>query len=218
MSYFQLLPKELDILIFQELDEYADMKNFIKAFDLEDLFSNGNTWKIIFNNKFIGIELTLITGINYSSKDYIEYLITYIKLTQAYTEAKSMIGKVMSRFDHNLQETYPEVSRSEVTKEMLEDLNYSEDYSYITNRVLIYRLIQMGEDIDLSSITDDIVEVGRFYNGIKSTLIISFDSFILNFSYPTLMNNATSINIEISEIQAIEYLMYNLYNLSKVNY
>ena len=80
------LPQDLIILIFSYIDvkkSIDDAINFIES-SFIDIFNQGNTWRIIYNIVFKDIDLTIVTGINYTKKNYKYYLITYHGLVKNY--------------------------------------------------------------------------------------------------------------------------------------
>lgn len=121
-TYLSLLPQELILEVFVQLSTSADMKNFILATETEALFSNGNTFKILFASSFPGIDLTVVTSIDYTIKDYIYYVFLYIDLNKAYYRALDRIEIIQNRAKYKIDQYYSKMGRAPP------DLNSDEDY------------------------------------------------------------------------------------------
>jgi len=201
-EYFDLLPKELTIEIFLEIENVDDMNNYIKGLKLEETFADVNVWKSIFYRTFVTINVGLITHINYDRKGYLYYLIIYNGLLQSY---KYSIDKI----DISLADIYTYliqqgISVTGLSDELLDeiDIEYSDYYittgangvNYFMNKynVIDEKLLEMSKSGKL------IISLGIEYN--RYTINLTELNYYLGFQR------------KISYIEAVEFLMYVNYN------
>jgi len=211
-NYFSTLPQEINLVIFQLLSDLQSLLNFSEAVGLNVTLSNGNTWKSIFANKFPGIDLSIIIGINYSSKDYLEYMFIYEKLLNSWKYATGDIKKVRDHMYNELKIDYPDYYEQlnnnldfELPQDVIDTINDDiRVYKFSFPGIIIYRVLYPNIRTLLLEFWKD---KSMYKYDREITLVIALDDLIL-----TVVNGNNSFDIGINNDQMVTFLMYTNYH------
>lgn len=113
-TYFELVPKELILEIFQLIISVEDSLNFIQAFELTALFSQPRIWKLLFGQTFKDIDLSKIINIDYTSNDYVEYTLIYKKLFHSMIRHSIQIYNIQTRIKETIQSLLDEYQVTQI--------------------------------------------------------------------------------------------------------
>jgi len=233
-SHFDQIPQELTLQIFLQLEDFDDLFNYIRAFKLEEILSNGNIWKFLYNQKFENINIQLITIIDFKRKNYAYYVSIYYNLMNSYHTAlssfnivRNLLERIMKNyieqpFGNKLAELLAGMGASNILQalKILKTLDVREmpevpeelrkglyTHSYIINPIGVYTLFTS----DYSNENDHTLL--KIVSGRLDYKIIRLEIYYNKCIIVLIGNNSERIfEKEISNNQAIECLMYVEYN------
>lgn len=193
-TFFDSIPQELTLLIFQHLETIIDSRNFIKGTNLIGVFSDSSVWKYLFSHAFGNLNLTRVTYIDYTSKDYMYYLLLYRELIDSYKRALEIIDSDKICFediiyDHNtLKDNSYSLNDTRIDIEY--SINISTFYKFANPK-----LIEKFSSLDIDRITS--CNLVKYFNE--------------NYRLIIHINNV-EYDIEMTQKDTTEFLMYTIFN------
>lgn len=207
-NYFNSIPIELNNIIISFLDTREAINYVIKSSSNPEIFSNGNTWRTIYNYRFGNIDLSYITGINYTIKNKDYYLIIFINLIKRYVEAVDYLDDFKYQIDRFMLEnhgiSYDELLRDrdnyeeDEIDEIHDDIaqNVNKNYEYTIPGVNAYKLAMYKNSDDGMNDDSDIEDLILISEYTKCDLVL------------TLYENGTNM-LDIFFNRRIRSLQYN---------
>ena len=219
-THFERLPSELIVQIFSKIYTKDDMISFSSI--NEKLFNSGNTWRNIFNIIFHDVEYEIITGINYSIKNYMYYLELYCKLLIVYKDINIQLSHIRDNFNliiedfiknHKVKSIKDLTSTlsNELTVELNENVS---EWGYYDCTDLVYKVFidyNDQEHLGLLKIMKTNQSDGYYYDK-KISVYIYHNKYVMNFVYldRILGQLEYTKNISIKEVKT--FLVYAWYN------
>jgi len=157
-NYLSYIPIELAAVIISYTNTEEAIDYIIKNSVKPETFEDGNIWRSIYKYKFGDIDLSYITGINYSLKNRYYYITNYISLWLAYKHSIEILDKFEVKISKYLLLKYNISSYNELIKNKskyeLDDINkdirddISEYYNFEASGLIVYKLLNYKQDHD----------------------------------------------------------------------